>query len=264
MSKNRMKGLRKKSIAGFSCIVLLLAFSGVVSMLELGQLSRDAEEIFGASTRNVELAQDMLDAAQSQHTALMHIAIFGQYEFADSCRHSSERLTATLELAREEIYDASSLDSLSMATARLATTVEDFMAVEPPIERTDSIVRANAMWYTRQYEADYMALHNAVKNYITSMQGTLAPRTELLKKNAYRTVMPVLITQIVTILIVLMLFYFVNCYGVQPITELNKRLDDYLRYKLPFAAKGEFVDELASIKEQIEVLITRNKRRIDE
>ena len=264
MSKNRMKGLHKKSIAGFSCIVLLLAFSGVVSMLELGQLSRDAEEIFGASTRNVELAQDMLDAAQSQHTALMHIAIFGQYEFADSCRHSSERLTATLELARDEIYDASSLDSLSMATARLATTVEDFMAVEPPIERTDSIVRANAMWYTRQYEADYMALHNAVKNYITSMQGTLAPRTELLKKNAYRTVMPVLITQIVTILIVLMLFYFVNCYGVKPITELNKRLDDYLRYKLPFTVKGEFVDELASIKEQIEVLITRNKRRIDD
>lgn len=259
-----MKGLRKKSIAGFSCIVLLLAFSGVVSMLELGQLSRDAEEIFGASTRNVELAQDMLDAAQSQHTALMHIAIFGQYEFADSCRHSSERLTATLELAREEIYDASSLDSLSMATARLATTVEDFMAVEPPIERTNSIVRANAMWYTRQYEADYMALHNAVKNYITSMQGTLAPRTELLKKNAYRTVMPVLITQIVTILIVLMLFYFVNCYGVKPITELNKRLDDYLRYKLPFTVKGEFVDELALIKEQIEVLITRNKRRIDD
>lgn len=259
-----MKGLRKKSIAGFGCIVLLLAFSGLISMLELGRLSRDAEEIFGASTRNVELAQDMLDAAQSQHTALMHIAIFGQYEFADSCRHSSERLTATLELAREEIYDASSLDSLSMATARLATTVEDFMAVEPPIERTDSIVRANAMWYTRQYEADYMALHNAVKNYITSMQGTLAPRTELLKKNAYRTVMPVLITQIVTILIVLMLFYFVNCYGVKPITELNKRLDDYLRYKLPFTVKGEFVDELASIKEQIEVLITRNKRRIDD
>ena len=70
MSKNRMKGLRKKSIAGFSCIVLLLAFSGVVSMLELGQLSRDAEEIFGASTRNVELAQDMLDRR------LLHISDF--------------------------------------------------------------------------------------------------------------------------------------------------------------------------------------------
>lgn len=259
-----MKGLRKKTVAGFGCIVVLLAFSGVVSMLELGRLSRDAEEIFGASKRNVELAQDMLDAAQSQHTALMHIAIFGQYEFADSCRHSSERLAATLELAREEIYDATSLDSLSMATARLATTVDDFMAVEQPFDRTDSMVRANAMWYTRQYESDYMELHNAVKNYITSMQGTLAPRTELLKKNAYRAVMPVLITLIVTILIVLMLLYFVHCYGVQPITELNKRLDDYLRYKLPFSAKGEFVDELASIKEQIEVLITRNKRRLDE
>lgn len=259
-----MKGLRKKVVIGFGCIVLLLAFSGLVSMLELGRLSRDAEEIFGASSRNVELAQDMLDAAQSQHTTLMHVAVFGQYEFADSCRHSSARLVATLEQAREEIYDATSLDSLSAATLRLTTTVEDFLAVEPPIERTDSLIRVNAAWFSRQYESDYMELHNAVKDYITSMQGTLAPRTELLKKNAYRTVMPVLITLIVTILIVLMLYYFIDCYGVRPITELNKRLDDYLRYKLPFTTKSEYVDELSSIKEQIEVLITRNKKRIDD
>ena len=44
-----MRGLRKKTVTGFGCIVLLLAFSGIVSMLELGRLSRDAEEIFGAS-----------------------------------------------------------------------------------------------------------------------------------------------------------------------------------------------------------------------
>lgn len=259
-----MKGLRKKTVAGFSCIVVLLAFSGVVSMLELGRLSRDAEEIFGASKRNVELAQDMLDAAQSQHTAIMHIAIFGQYEFADSCRHSSERLVATCKLAREGVYDVKSLDSLSMATSRLTATVDQFMAIERPIERTDSVIQANAMWYTRQYEVRYMELHNAVKNYITSMKGTLAPRVELLKKNAYRTVMPILVTLVVTILIVMMLFYFVNCYGVAPIKEINKRLEEHLRYKLPFAVKGEFVDELASIKEQIEVLITRSKRRVEE
>ena len=84
----------------------------------------------------------MLDAAQNQHTALMHIAIFGQTEFADSCRHSSERLAATLAQAREEIYDATSLDSLSMAAARLATTVDDFMAIEQAFDRTDSIVHA--------------------------------------------------------------------------------------------------------------------------
>ena len=187
-----------------------------------------------------------------------------EYDYFDSCRHNADRLTAPLGRAREEVDDATSLDSLSAATLRLTKTVEDFLAVAPYVERTDSMIRVNAAWYSRQYESDYMELHNAVKDYITSMQGTLAPRTELLKKNAYRTVMPVLITLIVTILIVLMLYYFVDCYGVRPIIELNKRLDDYLRYKLPFTVKGEFVDELASIKEQIEVLITRNKRRIDD
>ena len=68
----------------------------------------------------------------------------------------------------------------------------------------------------------------------------------------------------VTILIVLMFFYFVNGYGVKPLVEMNKRLDDYLNYKLPFTVKGDFVDEIAAIKEKIDVLITRSKKRIDE
>lgn len=259
-----MTGLRKKAVTGFGCIVLLLAFSGVVSMLELGRLSRDAEFIFGVSQRNVELAQDMFDAAQNQHTAIMHVAVFGQHDYADSCRLSTQRLTVALEQAREEIYDASSLDTLAAAAGRLAVTVDNYLSVEQPSERSDSAVRANASWYTTRYENDYVALNKAIKNYLTSMQGTLAPRTELLKKNAYRAVMPVLMSLIVTILIVLMLYYFVNSYGVWPIVELNKRLDDYLKFKLPFTVKGEFVDEIASIKEQIEVLITRSRKRMDE
>ncbi len=259
-----MTGLRKKAVTGFGCIVLLLAFSGVVSMLELGRLSRDAEFIFGVSQRNVELAQDMFDAAQNQHTAMMHVAVFGQRDYADSCRLSTHRLSVALEQAREEIYDASSLDTLASAAGRLTVTVDNYLAVEQSSERSDSAVRANALWYTTRYENDYVALNKAIKNYLTSMQGTLAPRTELLKKNAYRAVMPVLMSLIVTILIVLMLYYFVNSYGVWPIVELNKRLDDYLKFKLPFTVKGEFVDEIASIKEQIEVLITRSRKRMDE
>ncbi len=259
-----MTGLRKKAVTGFGCIVLLLAFSGVVSMLELGRLSRDAEFIFGVSQRNVELAQDMFDAAQNQHTAMMHVAVFGQRDYADSCRLSTHRLSVALEQAREEIYDASSLDTLALAAGRLTVTVDNYLAVEQSSERSDSAVRANALWYTTRYENDYVALNKAIKNYLTSMQGTLAPRTELLKKNAYRAVMPVLMSLIVTILIVLMLYYFVNSYGVWPIVELNKRLDDYLKFKLPFTVKGEFVDEIASIKEQIEVLITRSRKRMDE
>ncbi len=258
-----MTGLRKRVYRGFGCIVLLLVFSGMVSMLELGRLSRDAGEIFGASSRNAELAQEMFDAAQNQHTALMHVAVLGQKAYADSSRVSAERLSTALAQAREEIYDSTSLDSLSRAVGRLRATVDSYLDIVS-VERNDSSVRANVRWYTEEYEGEYLQLHQAIKNYFTSMQGTLAPRTELLKKNAYRAVMPVLVSVVVTILIVLMFFYFVNGYGVKPLVEMNKRLDDYLNYKLPFTVKGDFVDEIAAIKGKIDVLITRSKKRIDE
>lgn len=47
-----------------------------------------------------------------------------------------------------------------------------------------------------------------------STQSSLAPRTEQLKRNAYRAVTPVLISLLVMIAIVLMLYYFVSAYLV--------------------------------------------------
>ena len=45
-----------------------------------------------------------------------------------------------------------------------------------------------------------------------STQSSLAPRTEQLKRNAYRAVTPVLISLLVMIAIVLMLYYFVSAF----------------------------------------------------
>lgn len=48
---------------GFSSIVFLLFFSGMVSFVELSHLSQDTDDILKANKRNIELAKDMLDAA---------------------------------------------------------------------------------------------------------------------------------------------------------------------------------------------------------
>ena len=60
-----MTGLRKRVTVGFLSIVCLLFFSGMVSLLELGHLSRDTGEILKANARNIELAKEMLDAGAS-------------------------------------------------------------------------------------------------------------------------------------------------------------------------------------------------------
>ena len=100
----------------------------------------------------------------------------------------------------------------------------------------------------------------AIKNYMTSTQSSLAPRAEQMKKNAYRAVTPVLISLVVMIAIVLMLYYFMSVYCVNPIIRMNKGLGDYLSFRVPFAVKADCKDEVLELKEKIETLITVSKQ----
>ncbi len=95
---------------------------------------------------------------------------------------------------------------------------------------------------------------------MTSTQSSLAPRAEQMKTNAYRAVTPVLISLAVMIAIVLMLYYFILVYCVRPVERMDKGLDDYLSFRMPFAVKGEFKDEMLSLREKIEALINLTKQ----
>lgn len=145
---------------------------------------------------------------------------------------------------------------------------DNFLAAESSPAR-DSTVWRNAVlpadslggiWYASEYEALYSRLTAAVKSYMTSTQSSLAPRTEQMKKNAYRAVTPVLISVVVMIAIVLMLFYFVSIYCVDPVVRMNKALGDWIAYRMPFAVKADCKDEMEQLREKIESLTTRADR----
>lgn len=158
----------------------------------------------------------------------------------------------------------SALDSLAFATTGLRLLTDRFLASDAA-RRTDSLaVRGadslGARWYRTEYGAYYDRLVSAINYYMTSTQSSLAPRAEQMKTNAYRAVTPVLISLAVMIAIVLMLYYFILVYCVRPVERMDKGLDDYLSFRMPFAVKGEFKDEMLSLREKIEALINLTKQ----
>lgn len=258
-----MTGLRKRVTVGFLSIVCLLFFSGMVSFLELSHLSRDTGEILKANKRNIELAKEMLDAAHGQNVALIHLAVFGDRSYDSLCRAELERLENTLLIAQNEALEKSFLDSLAFATTELRLLTDNYLAFglagsdSLNVAQVDSV---GGLWYNNEYEALYGRLTSAIKNYMTSTQSSLAPRAEQMKKNAYRAVTPVLISLAVMIAIVLMLYYFMTIYCVNPILGMNKGLGDYLSFRIPFTVKGECKDEMLELKEKIDTLINQSKQ----
>lgn len=251
-----MTGMRKRVTVGFLSIVCLLFFSGMVSFFELNTLSRGTGEILKANERNIELAKDMLDAAHDQNVAMINLAIFGDRSYDTVCRTAMNRLENTLLTAQNEALDKSFLDSLAFATTELRLLTDNYFAFGAA-QTPDSVGRK---WYTDEYEELYTRLTSAVKSYMTSTQSSLVPRTEQMKKNAYRAVTPVLISLAVMIAVVLMLYYFMSVYCVNPILKMNKGLGDYLAFRIPFMVKADCKDEVLDLKEKIESLIAIAKQ----
>jgi CHASE3 domain sensor protein len=284
-----MKGMRKRVTIAFSSIVCLLFLSGLLSLVELNRVSHGAGDILTASRRNVELAKEMLDAAHAQNVALIHLTVLGDEQYVEATRRAMGDLEQVLMVARDEALDPSFLDSLSFATIEMKVMVDcylnrlseqkhqpaiaaDTASVELPIDSlgVDSLLMRAAVeaaekndeedsvrWYTEEYEAVYLRLTAAVKAYMTSTQSSLAPRTEQMKKSAYRAVTPVLISLLVMIAVLVMFYYFMLIYCVNPIVRMNRSLGDYLSFKVPFTVKEECKDELLELKEKIESLINQ-------
>ncbi len=274
-----MTGIRKRVTVGFLGIVCLLFFSGMLSFFELSHLSRATDEILKANQRNIELAKEMLDAAHEQNMAFIRLSVFREAEYDSLCRANMSRLERTLSLAQSEAVDKSFLDSLAFATTELRLLTDRFLtefveeqrqtpAVAAVVDSLNLVIGAVDSTTVvapaptvadfvaqEQYDKLYRRLTAAIQTYMTSTQSSLAPRTEQMKKNAYRAVTPVLISLLVMIAIVLLLYYFMMLYCVNPIVKIDRCLGEWLHFRIPFRPKGDFQDELAELQEKIETLI---------
>ncbi|WP_300705419.1 hypothetical protein [uncultured Alistipes sp.] len=251
-----MTGIRKRMAVGFLSIVGLLFISGMISFFELSHLSNDAEEILKANHRNMVLAREMLDAAHEQNMAVIHMAILGDLSYDSLCRANMRRLHATVATAQSELSDQSQVDSLVGAISDLQLLTDSYLSYD--MFKFDDV--SGERWYNDYYEKRYKVVVSAIKDYMTSTQGSLAPRAEMLNWNAYRAVTPVLISLVVMIATVLLLYYFTEIYCVKPLVSMNRSLGQYLSFKMPFTVKAECKDEILELKEKIDSLIAMQKQ----
>lgn len=241
---------------GFLSIAGLLFISGMISFFELSHLSNDAEEILKTNHRNMELAREMLDATHEQNMAVIHMAILGNYSYDSLCRANMVRLRSTVATAQKEIPDMPQIDSLVGAISDLQLLTDNFLNYD--MFKFDMM--SGELWYNQTYERQYRKVIASIRDYMTSTQGSLAPRTEMLNWNAYRAVTPVLISLAVMIAMVLLLYYFTEIYCIKPIVTMNRSLGQHLLFKVPFAVKAECKDEILELKEKIDTLIALQKK----
>ena len=263
-----MTGIRKRITIGFLSIIVLLFFSGLVSLFELSHMSTDIDLILASNRKSIATSEGMLNAIRASDRAVISYAVLRDTSYVDSCRSRFIDLSIKIEQARMETSNsaASLFDSLDASAGRLNGVFEQLRKsrnVENSL-RTDSLWGGNISfdgteWYDKEYMPVYDMASDQIIRLLSHAQNSLTPRAERLSRNAYRAVTPVFISLVVMIVILLMFYYFIMIYSVNPIVEMNKSLGDWIRYKLPFTIKAECRDELEELKTKIESVTSNAK-----
>ena len=263
-----MTGIRKRITIGFLSIIVLLFFSGLVSLFELSHMSTDIDLILASNRKSIAISESMLNAIRASDRAVISYAVLRDTSYVDSCRSRFIDLSIKIEQARLETSNsaASLFDSLDASAGRLNGVFEQLRKSR----NVENSLRADSLWSgdmsfdgTEWYDKEYMPVYDMASDQIIRLlshaQNSLTPRAERLSRNAYRAVTPVFISLVVMIVILLMFYYFIIIYSIKPIVEMNKSLGDWMRYKLPFAVKAECRDELEELKTKIESVTSNAK-----
>ena len=268
-----MKGIGKRVTVAFLSVVALLTVAGVISLFELSNLSYDTSEMLSLSVREVEATKSLLNAAHNHRRAMIDVAVFEDNSRKADCKKALVEMNAQIEAARSGVSKAvrASLDTLALYGAQLQQLAEAYS----PIEKVQSVSQTDSTavvyveqpvdvrrWIKETYDPAYNSFIKQLGYYTTLSNEGLVPRKEQLSKNAYRSVMPVLISLAVMIAIVLMLYYFVYIYAVKPILSINRSLADYLSFKLPYKTKASMIDEVKTLNENVEHLINASKSNL--
>ena len=176
-----MTGIRKRVTAGFFSIVVLLFFSGLVSLYELNHMSTDIESILAGNRRSIELSESMLDAIRANDRAVISYAVLQDTLYADSCRTSYEAFKAKVAQARSDsnksaaiLFD--SLESYASLMNMAVVQLLDSHVIEQQSIMPDSlnlIAFDGREWYDEAYLPAYNETSSAILRVVSDARTSL-------------------------------------------------------------------------------------------
>ncbi len=248
-------GIRTKITIGFASLGLLVMSAGTVSFFELTRIGKRTGLILEASNSNMTISRELLDGAEMQHISLLHSYSTGNTAAGrDSLYLAGQKMfIGALEKGRETGIAA--MNPIGRAFDDYERITRSYFADGPDRENN---------WLEANYWRAYMNLTSAVKEYMTGAEYNLGTQAENIEHNAYRAITPILVTLAVILLLLFVLLFFIDFYYIKPVVKMNKSLEGFLKYNSPFRVTFEGKDEVFELKENIEELADKVKRKSHE
>jgi hypothetical protein len=248
-------GIRAKVLSGFLMLACMLFLAGGWSIYELTKIGTSVQRLLDDNYRSINAARIMIEALEREDSAVLLLQSGNWKEGRDIITSADLSFQEGFRIANMNITipgEKGYLDNIEAA-------YKDYKNLWiKPIVGTSG--EKNLDWYFKEAHPKFLQVKSDVEELMTLNDGVMYQMGSGLKNRANRAVMPGVVAILSALVFSFVFSYFVNYYLVGPIIRITTNIQKFLDHGESFNVEIETGDEMKSLADAIQKLMTREMK----
>ena len=256
MLKFKKLGIKRKVLLGCIVLAIMLFFSSLISIFEFTKMNRYVSGVIADNIRSINAARELLSVSEQYNISLMNgLVLEGEARPESFSISREEELVSSFEnLSRSFVTteERAAADSVLYAYAA-------YMQVVSEAEKMWEYDYAERQhWFFNRLQPVYLKFRGYMMHLTTICQDALIESSQDIRVGTYRSLMPGLVSVLVGMIMVLLFYYFLNYYLINPLLKVTAGIKGYRYHGRSYEVRLDNVDELEELNEAVGDIVEQN------
>lgn len=258
--KGLKPSMRRKLVLSLGSLAAILLLSGVISILEYRRMSDYVGELIAANIKSINLSQKLADITEEYNHQMLSVVV--QNDISIMPDFNLSQFNAQADSLKNSFTSQNALPMVDT----VSTSFNEFIRTSM---KFDEVFLADSVdtgeWFFGTLQPCYNKFRQDMGVLNDNIHEELRRNSDDFDAGFYRSIIPGFVSVAAGIVLIMLLFYFIMAYYVNPIYKMSAGIDNYRLSGRRHGYEFDGDDQLANINSGITELIEENvelKRRI--
>ena len=258
--KGLKPSMRRKLVLSLGSLAAILLLSGVISILEYRRMSDYVGELIAANIKSINLSQKLADITEEYNHQMLSVVV--QNDISIMPDFNLSQFNAQADSLKNSFTSQNALPMVDT----VSTSFNEFIRTSM---KFDEVFLADSVdtgeWFFGTLQPCYNKFRQDMGILNDNIHEELRRNSADFDAGFYRSIIPGFVSVAAGLVLIMLLFYFIMAFYVNPIYKMSAGVDNYRLSGRRHTYEFDGDDQLANINSGITELIEENielKRRI--
>lgn len=258
--KGLKPSMRRKLFLSLGSLAAILLLSGVISILEYRRMSDYVGELIAANIKSINLSQKLADITEEYNHQMLSVVV--QNDISIMPDFNLSQFNAQADSLKNSFTSQNALPMVDT----VSTSFNEFIRTSM---KFDEVFLADSVdtgeWFFGTLQPCYNKFRHDMGVLNDNIHEELRRNSADFDAGFYRSIIPGFVSVAAGLVLIMLLFYFIMAFYVNPIYKMSAGVDNYKLSGRRHTYEFDGDDQLANINAGITELIEENielKRRI--